>query len=145
MKTIIKNIFAALMLITFAATFTACEQDSPETIHSVNELSGEWTWVMDQDGDLNGSTGVVTISVNDNSTIVFHTFQNQKGNITAEVKGETFTFNGLLADGTMEVTNGEGKILDNWTMMKIKYTISNGYVTDNISATFTKNNITAKK
>lgn len=140
MKTI-KIILAALMLITFAATFSACEEDSPETIHSVSELSGSWSWET-QVGDVGDC--YVNISTM-NNIIVIQNFQKQKGSITAEVKGDSFDFEGIIADGAYQITEGHGTILSNWTMIKISYTVSDGNRTDKISATLTKKSVTAKK
>lgn len=143
MKTIIKNIFAALMLITFAATFTACEEDSPENIHAVDELGGEWSWITELGDAGNCDVNISTI----NNTIVIQNFQNQGASetITADVKGDAFNFSGDLANGMYQITEGRGTILNNWTMIKISYTISDGNTTEKISATLTKTSVTAKK
>lgn len=142
MKTI-KNILAALMLITFAATFSACEEDSPETIHSVSELSGTWSWITDQGDAGNCDVNISTMS----NTIIIQNFQNQGSNetIQAEVKNDSFDFSGFIANSTFEITEGHGTILSNWTIIKISYTISNGNTSEKISATLTKTSVTAKK
>lgn len=142
MKTIIKNIFAALMLITFAATFTACEEDSPEKIHAVSELGGEWSWITDQGDAGNCDVNISTV----NNTIVIQNFQNQGASesITADVKGDAFDFSGSLSN-IYQITEGHGTILSNWTVMKISYIISDGNVTEKITATLTKTNVAAKK
>lgn len=145
MKTIIKNIFAALMLITFAATFTACEEDSPENIHAVDELGGQWSWhttnLYEEIGDC--FVNISTI----NNTIVIQNFQNQGASetITADVNGDSFNFEGSLANSTFIITEGHGTILNNWTMIKISYTITDGNTTDKITAELTKTSVTAKK
>lgn len=142
MKTI-KNILAALMLITFAATFSACEEDSPETIHSVSELSGTWSWItLNQNNDI-GDCDVTISTIN--NTIVIQNFQKQKGSITAEVKGDNFDFEGSIGDGAYIITEGHGTILSNWTMIKLSYTITDGNITDKITAELTKTSVTAKK
>ena len=141
MKTIIKNIFAALMLITFAASFTACEEDSPENIHSVDELGGEWSWETKV-----GDVGDCYVNISTmNNIIVIQNFQKQKGSITAEVKGDSFDFEGVIADGAYQITEGHGTILSNWSMIKISYTVSDGNTTDKITAELTKTSVTAKK
>ncbi|MBO4244556.1 MAG: hypothetical protein J5882_05830 [Bacteroidales bacterium] len=144
MKTLFKNIIAAVLMMTFAATFTACEEDSPENIHEIDELYGEWSWLTEEGSD-KGSTCDINISTMNNS-IVIQNFQNQGANetITAEVKGDSFNFDGSLANGTYQITDGHGTILNNWTMIKISYTISDGNITEKISATLTKTNVTAK-
>ncbi len=153
MKTI-KNILAALMLITFAATFSACEEDSPETIHSVSELSGTWSWSSKLSTDSkpkeeNNDEVYCTVNISTiNNQIVIQNFQNQGSNetIAADVKGDAFDFSGTLANGTLEITEGHGTILSNWTVINISYTITNFYgVTDKITATLTKTSVTAKK
>ncbi|MDD6003401.1 MAG: hypothetical protein PUC50_14520 [Bacteroidales bacterium] len=142
MKTI-KNILAALMLITFAATFSACEEDSPETIHSVSELSGTWSWITLLPNNGIGDCEVTISTIN--NTIVIQNFQKQKGSITAEVKGDNFDFEGSIADGAYIITEGHGTILSNWTMIKLSYTITDGNITDKITAELTKTSVTAKK
>lgn len=143
MKTI-KNILAALMLITFAATFSACEEDSPETIHDINELSGSWSWITDE-GDAGNCD--VNISIPKNNQIDIKNFQNQGFNeiISAEVKNDAFDFSGFIANSTFQITEGHGTILSNWNVIKISYTISNGNTSEKISATLTKTSVTAKK
>ena len=144
MKTLFKNIIAAVLMMTFAATFTACEEDSPENIHEIDELSGTWSWETNK-GDIGDC--FVYISTMNNS-IVIQNFQNQGANetITAEVKGDAFNFEGTLANNTLIISDGHGTILNNWTMMQLSYTISNGNTTETITATLTlDSSLSAKK
>ena len=143
MKALFKNIIAAVLMMTLAATFTACEEDSPENIHSVDELGGKWSWITDT-GDA-GDCDVNISTIND--MIVIQNFQNQGSSetITAEVKGDSFTFDGTLANGTYQITEGRGSILSNWTVMKLSYTISDGNTTEKITATLTQSHLAAKK
>ena len=143
MKALFKNIIAAIMLMSLTATFTACEEDSPENIHSVDELGGKWSWITDT-GDA-GDCDVNISTIND--MIVIQNFQNQGSSetITAEVKGDAFDFKGSLANGFYEITEGHGTILSNWTVIKISYTISDGNNNEKIVATLTKTDIAAKK
>ena len=143
MKTLFRNILAAIMLMTLTATFTACEEDSPENIHSVDELGGKWSWITESGDAGNCDVNISTI----NNMIVIQNFQNQGSNetITAEVKGDAFNFDGTLANGSFIITEGHGTILSNWTVMKISYTITDGNITEKITATLTQSPIAAKK
>lgn len=143
MKTLFRNILAAIMLMTLTATFTSCEEDSPENIHSVDELGGKWSWITESGDAGNCDVNISTI----NNMIVIQNFQNQGSNetITAEVKGDAFNFDGTLANGSFIITEGHGTILSNWTVMKISYTITDGNITEKITATLTQSPIAAKK
>ena len=143
MKTLFRNIVAAIMLMSLTATFTACEEDSPENIHSVDELGGKWSWITESGDAGNCDVNISTI----NNMIVIQNFQNQGSNetITAEVKGDAFNFDGTLANGSFIITEGHGTILSNWTVMKISYTITDGNITEKITATLTQSPIAAKK
>ena len=143
MKTLFRNILAAIMLMTLTATFTSCEEDSPENIHSVDELGGKWSWITESGDAGNCDVNISTI----NNMIVIQNFQNQGSNetITAEVKGDAFNFDGTLANGSFIITEGRGTILNNWTVMKISYTITDGNITEKITATLTQSSIAAKK
>ena len=143
MKTLFRNIVAAIMLMSLTATFTACEEDSPENIHSVDELNGKWSWITDT-----GDAGDCDVNISTiNNMIVIQNFQNQGSSetITAEVKGDAFNFEGSLANGTYIITEGRGSILSNWTVMKLSYTISDGNTTEKITATLTQSPLAAKK
>lgn len=143
MRQTVKTIFAVLMLIAATFTFSACEQDSPENVHSTSELAGAWTWRTEQ-----GDAGTCDVSISTiNNSIVIQNFQNQGSSeaITAEVKGDAFDFNGSLANGFYEISEGHGTILSNWTVIKISYTISDGNNNEKIVATLTKTDIAAKK
>ena len=143
MKALFKNIIAAVLMMTLAATFTACEEDSPENIHSVDELGGKWSWITDTGDAGDCDVKISTINV----MIVSQNFQTQGSSetITAEVKGDSFTFDGTLANGTYQITEGRGSILSNWTVMKLSYTISDGNTTEKITATLTQSHLAAKK
>ena len=143
MKTLFRNIIAAIMLMSLTATFTACEEDSPENIHSVDELGGKWSWITDT-----GDAGDCDVNISTiNNMIVIQNFQNQGSSetITAEVKGDAFNFDGTLANGMFTITEGRGTILSNWTVMKLSYTISDGNTTERITATLTQSPLAAKK
>lgn len=143
MKTLFRNIIAAVMLMSFAATFSACEEDAPDNIHAVDELIGEWSWITDSGDAGNCDVNISTM----NDMIIIQNFQNQGANetIQAEVNGDSFDFEGEIANSSYIITEGHGTILSNWTVIKISYTITDGNVTDIISATLTKTNVTAKK
>ena len=143
MKNLLKNIIAAILLISFAATFSACEEDSPENIHAIDELSGSWSWITDKGDAGNCDVNISTM----NNQIYIQNFQNQGSNetISAEVKNDAFDFSGFIANSTFQITEGHGTILSNWTVIKISYTISDGNTSEQISATLTKTNVTAKK
>ena len=73
MRQTVKTIFAVLMLIAATFTFSACEQDSPENVHSTSELAGAWTWRTEQ-----GDAGTCDVSISTiNNSIVIQNFQNQ--------------------------------------------------------------------
>ena len=143
MRQTIKTLFAALMLIAATLSFSACEQDSPENIHSVAELGGKWSWITEQ-----GDAGSCDVSISTiNNQIVIQNFQNQGASetITAEVKNDAFDFHGTIGKGAYEITEGHGTIQTNWNIIKISYTISDGNNTEKIVATLTKTDIAAKK
>ncbi|MCQ2975641.1 MAG: hypothetical protein MJ211_12640 [Bacteroidales bacterium] len=139
------KVFLLALLLTISFCWIACEEDSPDTVHSTSELIGKWTWVTEEGSDKDATYDVIiSLDSSDNNTIKISNFQNQGETISAKISGSSFTFEGVL-NGYLEVTNGQGTIINNWQNIKLSYMVSDGNNPEKIVATLSRGNDIAKK
>lgn len=112
-------------------------QDSPQTIHSVQELSSGWVWTT-TDGDAASDFQISIEQVSDNEIVIinFHNLDGER--ITATIDGEDISFGGPLMDGSLEVRGGHGTITNGWLTINLEYELYDGTDTERFAAKLEK-------
>lgn len=138
------NVLAALLLMFPLCMVTSCsEEDAPELTHSVDELSGDWTWDFNDDS----APVKVTVTKISSNEIAIDNFHNMDGDrITMNVSGTSLSFSGSIAGDALTISEGIGTIINGWQGMTLSYlTTDSEGEQERFDITLTKGYNVAKK
>lgn len=138
----INTLFALLLMLPLLALTSCSKEDAPELQHTLNDLSGTWTWET-TDGDFPDAFEV-TITAESDTKFVVNNFLNVSDPITVTVSGTSLTFSGELSDGST-IKSGTGTITNGWETMNISFIYNDGESDQTGGARLDKGRMISKK
>jgi len=105
------------------------QQDSPEQVHSLSELSAQWIW-QTTEGDAASDFAIRIEQVSENEVRIVNFLNIDGETITASLKDELLTFEGEMADGNLIIQNGVGTITNGWLNIQLEYDAYDGENTE---------------
>ncbi|MBQ4408757.1 MAG: hypothetical protein II852_17300 [Bacteroidales bacterium] len=141
------NVLIALLLLVPLSVMTSCsEEDAPELTHSLDELSGTWTWETTDGREELGDAFLVTMKKHSSNQIAIVGFHGQEDEeVYVTVSGTSLSFEGEIVDGNIIITGGTGTIINGWESMTISYHWESNGVEGDISASIERGEKTSSK